>query len=167
MPTVTLNPPAAICNDEGLQSLLPMVTVNPAGGTLTFSGPGVVGTDFNPTGLVGPIDIQVNYVLTSCNRVDTLQLMLNDAAVVDAGTDQIVCETDVVMLNGSIGGGATSSIWTSTGSGTFDDNTSVTAVYTPSAADISAGKRCFDINNQRSRWNRSLQCTEWLYYGNL
>ena len=55
VPTVTLNPPAAICNDDGLQNLLTMVNVNPAGGVLTFSGPGVIGTDFNPTGLVGPL----------------------------------------------------------------------------------------------------------------
>ena len=139
VPTVSFNPPAAICNDDGLQDLLPMVSVNPTGGTLTFSGAGVVGNNFNPTGLVGPIDIQVTYILTSCSRVDTMTLMLNDAATVNAGVDQIVCETDPVMLNGTLGGGATSGIWTSTGSGMFDDNTSLTAIYTPSPADISAG----------------------------
>jgi gliding motility-associated-like protein len=116
-----------------------MVSVNPAGGTLTFSGPGVIGNNFDPTGLVGPIDIQVTYVLTSCSSVDTLQLTLNDAATVSAGIDQTVCETDPVFLNGTIGGGATSGIWTSTGTGTFDDNTNLNAVYTPSAADISLG----------------------------
>ena len=80
IPTVSLNPPAAICNDDGLQDLLTMVSVNPTGGTLTFNGPGVIGNNFNPTGLVGAIDIQVSYVLTSCSRVDTMQLILNDAA---------------------------------------------------------------------------------------
>ena len=139
VPTVNFNPPAAICNDAGIQDLLTMVSVNPAGGTLIFSGPGVIGNNFNPTGLVGPIDIQVSYVLTSCSSVGTMQLMLNDAATVSAGVDQTVCETDLISLNGTIGGGATSAIWTSIGSGTFDDNTSLNAIYTPSAADISAG----------------------------
>ena len=68
-----------------------------------------------------------------------MTLMLNDAATVTAGPDQIVCETDQVQLAGNIGGGATSGIWTTTGTGTFDDNSSITALYTPSAADIAAG----------------------------
>ncbi len=71
VPTVSLNPPAAICNDAGLQDLLAMVSVNPTGGTLTFSGPGVIGNNFNPTGLVGTMDIQISYVLTTCSTVDT------------------------------------------------------------------------------------------------
>jgi len=137
--TVNLNPPAAICNDDGIQDLLTMVSVNPTGGVLTFSGPGVTGTDFDPTGIIGPVDIQVTYVLSSCLRVDTMQLILNDAATVDAGSDQTICETDPILLFGIIGGGATSSIWTSTGSGSFDDNTSPNAIYTPSPADITAG----------------------------
>ena len=139
VPTVNFNPPAAICNDSGLQDLLTMVSVNPTGGTLIFTGPGVIGNNFNPAGLIGPIDIEVSYVLTYCSRVDTMRLMLNDAATVDAGLDQAVCETDAVLLNGTIGGGATSGIWVSTGSGSFDDNTSLTVTYTPSPADISAG----------------------------
>ncbi len=139
VPNVILNPPSAICNDVGIQNLLTMVTVNPTGGTLTFSGPGVAGNNFDPTGLTGNIDITVNYTLTSCSTTETLTLVVNDAATVSAGTDQVICETDVLMLSGAIGGGASSAIWTSTGSGSFDDNTSLTAIYTPSAADISAG----------------------------
>lgn len=135
IPTVTLNPPAAICNDSGLLNLLALVSVNPTGGTLTFSGAGVIGTDFNPSGLVGLIDIQVTYTLSTCTRIDTLQLNLNDAATVNAGADQVVCETDDVLLSGTIGGGAVSGIWTSTGTGLFDNNTNLNAIYTPSTAD--------------------------------
>lgn len=139
VPTVNLNPPSALCNDQGVQNLLSMVTVNPTGGTLTFTGPGVAGNSFDPAGLSGAIDIIVNYTLTSCSRADTLQLVVNDAAVVDAGVDQLICETDQAALAGSFGGGATSVLWTSTGSGTFNDDTDVNAIYTPSNADISAG----------------------------
>jgi len=42
-------------------------------------------------------------------------------------------------LSGSRGGSATSSTWTTSGTGTFNDVTIVNAVYTPSAADITAG----------------------------
>jgi large repetitive protein len=38
-----------------------------------------------------------------------------------------------------MGGSATSVIWTSNGSGTFNDTTALSPVYTPSAADIAAG----------------------------
>src|SRR4030065_2940667 len=41
-------------------------------------------------------------------------------------------------MNGSFGGGATSATWTSSGTGSFSNN-SPTAIYTPSQADISAG----------------------------
>ncbi|MDH3708637.1 MAG: gliding motility-associated C-terminal domain-containing protein [Cyclobacteriaceae bacterium] len=139
LPTVTFNPPAEICNDQGLLDLLTIVSVNPTGGTLTFSGAGVIGNNFNPTGLVGVIDIQVTYTLSSCTRIDTLQLNLNDAATVNAGPDQVVCETDDVFLAGTFGGGATSVLWTSTGTGLFDDNTSPNAIYTPSLMDRSNG----------------------------
>ncbi len=139
IPNITFNAPSEICNDSGLLNLLTMVTVNPMGGTLTFNGPGVIGTDLNPAGLVGPIDIQVTYSLNSCVRVETLTLNFNDAATVDAGPDQLVCATDPVMLNGTIGGGATSGLWTTTGTGTFNDDTNPSAIYTPSNDDITGG----------------------------
>ena len=43
------------------------------------------------------------------------------------------------MLGGSIGGSATSSMWTTSGDGTFDDATLPAATYTPGSADIAAG----------------------------
>jgi gliding motility-associated-like protein len=139
IPNITLTPPAAICNDQGSLNLLSLVTVNPTGGTLTFSGPGVAGNTFDPTGLSGTIDIDVNYSLTFCSSTQVMQLVVNDAATVSAGVDQIICETDLVTLSGVIGGGATSATWASTGTGTFDDNTNLNTTYTPSAADIAAG----------------------------
>jgi len=139
IPNIILNPPSAICNDDGTQNLLSMVSVNPAGGTLTFSGPGVSGNTFDPSGLSGNIDVVVGYALTSCSDTDTLHLVINEAATVNAGNDQTICETDVVALSGTIGGGAISALWTTTGTGTFDDNTSLNAMYTPSTADISSG----------------------------
>src|SRR5204863_4473689 len=42
-------------------------------------------------------------------------------------------------LSGSRGGGATSSSWTTGGTGTFDNAALLAATYNPSAADVAAG----------------------------
>lgn len=59
---------------------------------------------------------------------------------VDAGPDMLVCANNVVNLNGSVVGGSTTGIWTTTGSGIFTpNNTTLNAVYTPSPADTTIG----------------------------
>jgi len=70
---------------------------------------------------------------------DDLLLTINQAAVVGAGADQTICEGDVATLAASLGGSAATVLWTTAGDGTFDDNTSLTAIYTPGSADIIAG----------------------------
>jgi len=57
----------------------------------------------------------------------------------DAGTDQAICAGSTATMAGVVGGGATAGIWTTTGDGLFDVATSMTAVYTPGATDISDG----------------------------
>jgi gliding motility-associated-like protein len=57
----------------------------------------------------------------------------------DAGLDMVVCESDIVSLNGIIGGVATSALWTTDGDGSFDDSTSLTANYSPGISDITNG----------------------------
>ena len=59
--------------------------------------------------------------------------------VTDAGADYTTCANVPATLTGSVTGGATTGIWTSSGSGTFDDATNFNAVYTPSFSDLSAG----------------------------
>ncbi len=58
---------------------------------------------------------------------------------VDAGGDQRYCPGAPIMLNGSLGGSATTALWSTSGSGSFDDITALNAVYTPSATDESSG----------------------------
>ncbi|WP_157500975.1 SdrD B-like domain-containing protein [Lewinella sp. 4G2] len=70
---------------------------------------------------------------------DALTLTVNEAAEVDAGPDQTVCENDEVQLAGSFGGGATGASW-SGGSGTYAPNAQdPTAVYTPSESEVIGG----------------------------
>jgi hypothetical protein len=67
-----------------------------------------------------------------------MTLTINPAATVSAGSAQTICEGSTATMNGSFGGGASSATWSSSGTGSFNNN-NVNAIYTPSAADISAG----------------------------
>ena len=70
---------------------------------------------------------------------DQVDIVLNDTVTVSAGLDQTVCSDDDIFLNGSVGGSATSGTWTSSGTGSFDDENLLNATYTPSTADLIAG----------------------------
>ncbi len=72
---------------------------------------------------------------------DTLSLTVKPSPLVNASVDQIICgNNSSVLLNGSITGGATTGIWTSTGTGSFTPNTTTfNASYHPSSADTTAG----------------------------
>jgi hypothetical protein len=60
--------------------------------------------------------------------------------VVEAGAAQTVCANNaVVTLNGTVDVAGTTNTWTTNGTGTFADATSLGTTYTPSAADITAG----------------------------
>ncbi len=61
---------------------------------------------------------------------------ISTSPTVSAGADQAICYTGTATLNGSFGGAATSSTWTTLGDGTFDDATLLNAVYTPGPSDI-------------------------------
>src|SRR5690606_6055528 len=73
---------------------------------------------------------------------DDVLISFSSNATVEAGTPQDICIVtgdETVNLSGSYGGGAESVEWSSTGDGTFDDDTSITAVYTPGENDLSNG----------------------------
>jgi gliding motility-associated-like protein len=67
-------------------------------------------------------------------------IIINQAATIDAGVNDTICEAQNATLAGVIGGSAISIAWTTSGTGTFNDTTLAAAVYTPSAADIAAGQ---------------------------
>ncbi len=73
------------------------------------------------------------------SAVDSMLLTIDAVATVNAGTDDTICAGDTYTLAGSIGGSASSAVWSSAGDGTFDDTTLLAATYTPGAADISGG----------------------------
>ncbi|MBR9860740.1 T9SS type A sorting domain-containing protein, partial [bacterium] len=78
--------------------------------------------------------------INGCDSTVITTLTITTSATVEAGNDISVCADEVVVtLDGSIGGGASSATWTG-GNGSFNpSNTTLDAVYTPSAAEIAAG----------------------------
>lgn len=156
--SVTLTPaPIAIVNAgndttvcEGISSIPLQGTISVASGAeWTTTGNGIFSPDafslntiYIPDAndlLLGSIDIALTTTGNGlCNPIsDTMTVSFLPKPIVDAGADESVCE-DVpnIILNGSItnaGGG----IWTSSGSGSFNDNTLINATYSISTGDIS------------------------------
>ncbi len=71
--------------------------------------------------------------------IDEMIIFIDKLASVSAGADQTICIGSSATLAGSIGGSATSATW-SGGTGTYSpNNTTLTATYTPSPAELLAG----------------------------
>ncbi len=71
--------------------------------------------------------------------MDEMTIYIDKMPTVSAGADQTICFGETATLGGSIGGSATTGTWTG-GTGTFSpNNTTLTAKYTPSAAEMIAG----------------------------
>ncbi|MGG5488407.1 HYR domain-containing protein, partial [Gaetbulibacter sp. PBL-D1] len=70
--------------------------------------------------------------------VDSKVVTINPLPVVDAGTNQAICETSgSINLNATLGG-STTATWSSSGDGTFNNN-NPNAIYTLGANDITNG----------------------------
>ncbi len=75
-------------------------------------------TSNDPTGPCDPI-------------TDQILITIDEAPTVNAGIDDRVCEGSTIILNGAIGGSATSATWSSISSlGSFSDATTLNPVYT-------------------------------------
>jgi len=91
--------------------------------------------------LAGTITLSLEAI--SCNHAnDQMVLTITPSPDVNAGSDVTVCVSNLnVQLNGSVKGGSTTGIWTSSGTGTFAPNsTAMNPVYHASAADSISGK---------------------------
>jgi gliding motility-associated-like protein len=155
--TITSAPSATFTFTSGASSFC-QTDANP---TPLFGAGGSAGVfSVNPSGLTfvnattGEIDLANSAVGTysiintivpagGCAlAVDSISITINQPAVVSAGTaaTSTICASDPFVITGStIGGSASSSTWTSNGTGTFDNASLLNPTYTPSAADITAG----------------------------
>jgi len=77
---------------------------------------------------------------SSCPAVvDFVDIVINRASTVEAGANRTICEGSNVKLNGSIGGAATSALWSTTGDGDFSFEGDLSATYMPGTSDIANG----------------------------
>jgi hypothetical protein len=76
------------------------------------------------------------------DATDNMTLTITPAPTAEAGDDESICEGDDLDLsaNGTVSATNFSAIsWSTTGDGSFDDNTALEPVYTPGATDITNG----------------------------
>ena len=85
-----------------------------------------------------------NYTVKAVNQVSlcsifmTGTLLISTPPQVNAGSDAIICADQTIALNATVTFGSTTT-WSTTGDGTFDNTSILTAIYTPGTADIAAG----------------------------
>jgi gliding motility-associated-like protein len=76
-----------------------------------------------------------------------MNIVINPIAKAEAGADTSICAGSSYKLSGSVSGGASSLVWITSGSGTFDNNTLASATYLPSSADIVNGSVILTITS--------------------
>ena len=65
--------------------------------------------------------------------------------MVTVGPDQTICGGSTINLSGAITGGASTGIWTSDGTGSFDNANALNPVFTPDASYASGGTITFTL----------------------
>jgi gliding motility-associated-like protein len=151
-PVININGGAAdvtICADNPNAALSvtlpPLLGVVWSGGAGTYT-PNNTSSSFTYTPTTGEIAAgTVTLVATTtntglCNAVtDDITVIITPIPSINAGSDQVLCgTTNTVTLAGTVVN-ATGGTWTTNGTGTFNNAGSLSAVYTPSAADKASG----------------------------
>ncbi len=149
---VNAGPDQTICASSSHAQLWGAIQNGAPLGTWTTTGNGTFSPSpsaLNARYLFTPQDVangSVMLTLTSqatatCPSVqDQLLLTFGNTSFADAGADEVVCANNpTVVLNGHISGGAIGSVWSTTGTGYFSNNSSLNSAYTMSPADILAG----------------------------
>jgi gliding motility-associated-like protein len=149
--TIDAGAPVYACTGNGATLL--GVATGPNSGSVTWTGgSGTYANINNDTTLYSPSLNDVNLGVinltltmngtTNCPSIsDDVLLTIELGATAEAGNDVSVCDGGgaPVVLNGSIGGLATTGTWSTNGTGSFGNALALSTVYTPSAADISNG----------------------------
>ncbi|MBT6440210.1 MAG: PKD domain-containing protein, partial [Flavobacteriales bacterium] len=151
-PTAEAGPGQTKCGNNAITTMagasisVASTAIWTSGGTGTFND----ATDLNAVYTPGlPADTLAGSVVLTLSTTDNgncpagtdfMTITLTDAPTVVAGGNQSVCgDIANVTMTGASFTGASTAVWTSSGTGTFDDDNSLTAVYTGTSADTSAG----------------------------
>lgn len=139
-------PDATVCANDASVSLSGTVTAGATTGTWSTNGTGVFipnASDLNATYIPSTGDanagnVTITLTANSCDfNQDAMAITITPAPIVNAGTDQVVCASNLsIPLIGSVTGGSTTGIWSTSGTGTFSpSNTDMNATYIASSAD--------------------------------
>jgi gliding motility-associated-like protein len=149
-PIVITYPDTTICGTNPIIDLVGSVQ-NAGGGVWSTSGTGSFGstTSLSTTYTASADDIAngaISITLSSTSNGLCLQesssftLTFSDGIFVSAGPDQEVCISSTsTILSGVINNGTTTGIWTTSGDGSFDNNTTLNPTYTFGPNDITNG----------------------------
>ncbi|NVO20837.1 MAG: gliding motility-associated C-terminal domain-containing protein, partial [Bacteroidetes bacterium] len=149
--TVNAGSDATICETAGTYTITGSSAQNATAylwatsGTGTFDDATVLHPVYNPSAadiIAGNVTLTVTASSASpcTDATDAMVLNINRQAVVNAGADATICESaGNYTISGATAQHATSYLWTTSGTGTFNNATTLNPIYTPSAADITAG----------------------------
>ncbi|TSA28284.1 MAG: hypothetical protein D4R67_04180, partial [Bacteroidetes bacterium] len=117
--------------------------------TLFLSSPSLADPIFNYNTLLTQADT-TNYILNTtrpgnCVTRDTTQVIVLPSAVVNAGADTVSCIGYPHLLADATVINSTNTLWSTSGTGTFNDPTLVHATYSPSPADYAGGSVTLSI----------------------
>jgi len=107
---------------------IPTITIAGTGNALSFG-----------IQTFGDYTVKAVNMSTNCSIFMPGNLQISRTAEVNTGSDVTNCFTQQVLLNGNVSYGTTTT-WSTTGDGIFDDINKLDAVYTPGVIDIAAGK---------------------------
>jgi len=152
---VEAGPDRAVC--EGSSIILNLTHVTNYNSLLwSTSGSGYFlnqGT-LSPTYVPSQSDIQNGMLIlkltagnSPCPSVsDSMILTIEHLPQIDAGPGIIICAGEEFVINDAFASGYSSLLWTSSGTGTFDNNTFIHPVYYPSQQDINTGTVILTLN---------------------
>jgi len=127
------------CNTPGLVDL---PTANPTGGA--WSGPGVVGNQFEPqiAGGAGNYRLAYRYVNTNgCSNTDSMTVQVIDPAAVQAGDDLVIC-IDAALIDLSQQSSPAGGVWNSNGSNGLNNG-----IFNPATAGVGVHILTYQIGN--------------------
>lgn len=161
MATITAGSNQVVCSSGGTINL--SGTINSPSNTVTWISNGAgnfspSGTIINPTYSLTVADITaglVSFTISSTNNGpcpivrDSVMIAIKKLAVMSAGAVQNSCSNSpTISLGGIIGGGATTVVWTSSGTGSFTTgNTNLNTAYEITPADINFGSVIFTLTS--------------------
>jgi gliding motility-associated-like protein len=159
--SVNAGPNKLICSNTPTVNLSGIINGSTNTGIWSTNGTGAFtpnSSNLNNNYFITVADVSagtINFTLTSTNNgpcpavTDTMILTINQLAVVNAGQNQALCSNaNNIALNGSVGGGTSSGIWSSSGSGTFSPSNSVlNPNYSITTSDITNGAVTFTLSS--------------------